>query len=356
MAQLSDFYRRAFGFVTVLVLGYLLLKLLSPFLSALEWAAVLAFLLFPLQVSLSRKLAGRRGVSAAILTTATPFVIIAPLILVALAFAREVTSLISYLRTQADVDLSLPGMLTRLQQYPLLGPIVEWIRDNVPITMQQVQDSLTSAARSALESAAAISGSVALGVAGTLVDFVFMLFFLFFLLRDGRALLERLLRLAPLDAKRRDQLRHHVAAVMRAVVFGTAATAFIEGVLIGVGFAIVGLPSPVVFGVLSMIASFIPAVGTAVVLVPAVIYLAASGRWGAAVFLTVWSVAIAIAEQFLRPLLTARHGSVSTLAVFVGALGGAATFGFIGIILGPVLLSLIGVLFEMAEQGVRTER
>jgi predicted PurR-regulated permease PerM len=352
---LSDFYRRAFGVATVIVLGYLLLRLLSPFWSALEWAGVLAFVLFPLQVSLSRKLAGRRGLSAAILTTATPFVIIAPLIIVALAFAREATSLIAYLRTQGGIELSMPALFARLQQYPVIGPGAVWIRDNVPITMQQVQDSLTSGARSALESAAAISGSLALGVAGTLVDFVFMLFFLFFLLRDGRALLERLLRLAPIDGARRDQLRHHVATVMRAVVFGTASTAFIEGVLIGVGFAICGLPSPVVFGVLSMIASFIPAVGTAVVLVPAVIYLAVTAHWGAAVFLVLWSIAIAIAEQFLRPMLAARHGSVSTLAVFVGALGGAATFGFIGIVLGPVLLSLIAALFEIAEGAVRTK-
>lgn len=353
---MSDFYRRAFAVATIVVLGYLLLRLLSPFWSALEWAAVLAFVLFPLQVGLSRKLAGRRGLSAAILTTATPFVIIAPLIIVALAFAREVTSLIAYLRSHGEIELSMPALFARLQHYPVVGPAAAWIRDNVPITMQQVQDSLTSAARSALESVAAVSGSLALGVAGTLVDFVFMLFFLFFLLRDGRALLERLLRLAPIDGVRRDQLRHHVATVMRAVVFGTAATAFIEGILIGVGFAIVGLPSPVVFGVLSMIASFIPAVGTAVVLVPAVIYLAVTGRWGAAVFLALWSIAIAIAEQFLRPMLAARHGSVSTLAVFVGALGGAATFGFIGIVLGPVLLSLIAALFEIAEVAVRTKQ
>jgi predicted PurR-regulated permease PerM len=114
----------------------------------------------------------------------------------------------------------------------------------------------------------------------------------------------------------------------------------------------VGLPSPVVFAVLSVLAAFIPVVGTSVILVPALLYLAFVGRWGAATFLLIWIILINVAEQLLRPALSARHGSVSTLAVFVGALGGVAAFGLLGIVIGPVLLSLAVALIQLAEEPI----
>src|SRR5262249_53254236 len=135
-----------------------------------------------------------------------------------------------------------------------------------------------------------------------------------------------------------------------------AATAVIQGALIGVGFAFVGLPSPVVFGVLAVLAAFIPVVGTSVILVPAVLYLAIVGRWGAPVFLVIWIVLINLAHVLLCPMLAARHGSVSTLAVFVGALGGVAAFGLIGIVIGPVILSLVVALVQLAEQRIGAQR
>jgi predicted PurR-regulated permease PerM len=348
----SAFYRRAFVAATVVVLGYALVRILNPFWGALEWAAVLAFLLHPLHVRLSRRLARRAGLAAGILTALTPFVIIAPLALLAVMFARQVANVIDFLRSHAAMPF--PTLLDRIEHYPLIGPLLLWVSENVPVTMQQVEGWLTSGARSTLQSAAAVSGSVMLGVAGTLVDFFFMLFLLFFLLRDGRAMLHHLTRLIPLDETRRGRLVKELSAALRAVVFGTAATAVIQGALIGVGFAIVRLPSPLVLGVLSVIAAFIPAVGTAVVLVPAILYLAFSGRWGAAIFLALWSLMILAAEQLLRPMLSARHGSVPTLAVFMGAIGGVAAFGFLGIVIGPVLLSLIIALLRIAEEAVVT--
>lgn len=348
METYSNFYRRAFLVATAVALGFVVVDLLRPFWGALEWAAVLAFLLHPLQKRLSRSFHDRPGLAAGTLTALTPFVIIAPLSIFAVIFAHQAAGLIDYFRTHPL--LSMPAMLDRLQHFPLIGASVRWIQANVPISFDQVQEWATEGARSVLQSTASLSGHFALGLAGSLVGFSFMLFLLFFFLRDGAAMLGHAVRLIPIAEDRRTVLITHLSSVLRAVVFGTVATAIIQGALSGVGFAIAGLPSPVVLGALAALASFVPAVGSALVLAPAVAYLLITQHWGAALFLGLWSIATAVAEQLLRPLLSRRHGGVSTLAVFIGAIGGVGTFGLIGVVIGPVLLSLVVELVRMAEE------
>jgi predicted PurR-regulated permease PerM len=180
---------------------------------------------------------------------------------------------------------------------------------------------------------------------------VMMLFLLFFFLQSGRAMLAALTRLIPIEGARRAELLKYLADVTRAVVFGSTATAVAQGIFVGVGFAIVGLPSPLVFGVLATIAAFLPA-GAAIVLIPAVIYMMIVGRWGAAIFLAVWTVAMWVVENVLRPVLTAHQAEVSTLAIFLGAIGGAAAFGVLGLVIGPVLLSFAVALLRFAEENI----
>jgi predicted PurR-regulated permease PerM len=351
----SLFYRRCFVIATIAILGVALLRILDPFWQALAWSALLAFMLYPIHMAFTRRLKGRNGRSAGIITALTPFFVLAPLAAVGIIFARQVGNLVEYLRS-LRID-SYAELVARAEQYRLVGPVARWIRENVAITTEQVQGWLVDGAQTVLKSLAAAGGNVVLGFVGTLFGFFLMLFLLFFMLRDGREGFERLTVLVPLEERRRDELIKHLASVVRAVIYGTVVTAVIQGTLVGTGFAIAGLPSPVVFGVLAAIAAFIPAAGTGVVLVPAVIYLAVVGRYGAALFLGIWSVIVGTSDNFLRPMLTARHAPVSTVAVFVGVIGGIAAFGFVGIVIGPVLLSLIAELLRFAEEAVeRSEK
>jgi predicted PurR-regulated permease PerM len=345
----SSVYRRSFVIATVAVMGYLLLKVLEPLASALGWAAVLAFLLLPVHERLARKLKGRVSLSAGLLTGLAPFFVMAPLAMLGVAFAGQVGILLNYMRGRSL--LSYTEVLQKLESYSVIGSAVHWARENAPISADQVQGWLTEGAQSVLKTAATMGGSVALGVFGTLFSFVMMLFLLFFFLQNGRAMLASLTRLIPIEGGRRGQLLKYLADVTRAVVFGSTATALAQGIFVGVGFAIVGLPSPVVFGVLATIAAFLPA-GAAAVLIPAVIYLMIVGRWGAAIFLAIWTVAMWVVENVLRPLLTAHQAEVSALAIFVGAIGGAAAFGVLGLVIGPVLLSFAVALLRFAEENM----
>jgi predicted PurR-regulated permease PerM len=342
----SGFYRRSFLIATVAILAYLLLAVLAPLKGALGWAVVLAFLLHPLHERLSRRLKGRSMLSAGIITGLTPFLVLAPLSVLGMVFAGQVGNLIGYLRGQS---FAYPQLLARLESYPLLGKLLRWWSTNFPVTATQIQGWITGEMQSVLKSAATVGGGLALGLFGTVVGFFMMLFLLFFLLRDGRAILDHVKRLIPLESARRERLLDYLGQVTRAVVFGSAATALIQGIFVGVGFALAGLPSPVVFGVLATIAALLPA-GASVVLVPAIVYLAVSGHWGAAIFLAFWTALLVVVENVARPLLTAHRAHVSTLAVFMGAVGGVSAFGVLGLIIGPVLLSFVVALVKFMTE------
>src|SRR5262249_6266128 len=154
-------------------------------------------------------------------------------------------------------------------------------------------------------------------------------FMLFFFLQDGRQIITGLERLIPVERERRRQLMKYLGDVTRAVVFGSAATALIQGAFVGVRLAVHGLPSPVVFCVLTTIAACLPA-GASLIPIPFVLYLAFTGHWGAAIFLGCWTAVVSVIDNVLRPLLTAHQAEVSTLAVFVGAIGGVSAFGILG--------------------------
>jgi predicted PurR-regulated permease PerM len=343
----SGFYRRCFLIAFAAIMAYLLLAVLAPLKGALGWAIVLAFLLHPLHERLSRRLKGRSMLSAGIITALTPFLVLAPLSILGVVFAGQVASLVAYLRGQSSV--AYPQLLARLESYPLLGDVLRWSSANVPVSANQIQGWITGEMQAVLKSAAAAGGNLALGLFGTVIGFFMMLFLLFFLLRDGRTILDHLKRLIPLEAARRERLLDYLARVTRAVVFGSTVTALIQGIFVGAGFALVGLPSPVVFGVVAMIAALLPA-GAAIVLVPAVLYLAVSGHWIAAPFLAFWGALLAVVENVARPLLTAQRAHVSTLAVFVGAIGGVTAFGVLGLVIGPVLLSFVVALVRFTTE------
>jgi predicted PurR-regulated permease PerM len=165
-------------------------------------------------------------------------------------------------------------------------------------------------------------------------------------------MIRRAMPLIPMDPGRKALLVAHLSAVTRAVVLGMLLTAVAQGTLMGVGFMLVGLPSPVVFGVLTAVASLVPLIGLALVWVPAVVVLFAQGRPGAAVFLLAWSVLlVGIVDNILRPIFVSGRARISTLPIFLGLMGGLTAFGAIGMVAGPVLVALVIALFRFAEEA-----
>jgi predicted PurR-regulated permease PerM len=347
MRVASSFYSRIFTLAVVAVLGYALFLVFKPFALPMAWAAFLAFLLNPLNVRLRRSFKGKE-LAAGLLTVLAPIVIILPLSALSVAFAAQISTLLRGLQdyaTQLDIK-----SLSDLQQFPIIARANAWLQAHTEISAAQVQSWLISGSREILQRVAGMGGSLFLGALSSLVSFAVMLCVLFFFLRDGDLLWARARRLIPLGEERKDRLFKQLGEVTRAIVFGTAVTAMIQGALLGAGFAIVHLPSPVVFAVLATLLSMLPVGGSAFLWVPAAIGLFVAGHWGYGIFLVLWGSMLGGVDNLLRPFLISGRARISALAVFVGVLGGIAAFGAIGIIAGPVLLSLVLALVEFAEE------
>ena len=276
--------------------------------------------------------------------------LVLPAVLAGYAFADQAVSLGREL-SAAAARYRITGV-EDLLRLPVVGRAIGWAQAHLDVDPARVQDGLVDVLHQIVAWVVAHGQQAILGAFGLLAGVVLMLFLLFFFFRDGDEAFGRLLHLVPLDDRRKRRLVTHLADVTSAVVKGTILTAVAQGVLVGIGFAIVRLPSPVVFGVLTAIASFVPLVGTALVIAPAVLYLATLGVWWKTIFLLIWGVlVVGSADNLLRPLLISGRAEIGTVAAFVGAVGGLSTFGLVGLFLGPVIVALAIALIQFAEEA-----
>jgi predicted PurR-regulated permease PerM len=344
------FYARTFALVAAALLAWLLYLVLSPLAQPIAWALFIAFLLHPLHRWLTRRLRGRAVVSAAALTVFTVLMVLGPLGALGATFAAQLTDLAR--NAQQFAVEHRPANFAELGEVPVIGPALAWVQQTTGVTLAQIQAWAVEAAQAILKALAGLGRAAFLGALGTVIGFALMMFILFFAIRDSERAFRALRELVPLEEKEKRRLFGHLASVTRALVYGTGVTAIVQGTLIGLGFAAVGLPSPVVFGVLAALAALIPLAGTPVVWVPAVIVLAAQGRWTAALIMALWGGFVTTIDNFLRPWLVSGRAEIGALTVFVGVLGGVAAFGPIGIILGPLVIALAIALIRFPLEKV----
>lgn len=352
------FYARTFALITLFVLGLLSYRILVPVYAALAWAAFIAFLLHPLHIRLTRLLRGRKNLSAGLLTLFAILVILGPITGLAAAFAVQAEDVLKMAQRFASGQMSpdsaaaassgwLESLLTRLQH-------------SLGIAPTQVKEWATDGARTSLRLIAAMGGKIFVGALGTALSFTISMFIVFFLVRDGAQMLKVVRGLIPMARPDKRHLFDHLSSVVHAVIYGTGLTALIQGAMLGVGFAVLGLPAPVVVGVLGALLALLPLVGTPVIWVPAVIALALQGRWIAAFILLAWGLVVSTVDNVVRPILVAGRGAqIGTLTVFIGVIGGVSAFGAVGLFLGPVVLSMVMALarftLELRQpQAIRT--
>ena len=343
-----QFYQRLLGAAGLAVVAYLVFMIVRPFLGPIAWALFLGFLLQPAQAKLARFMRGHESASAFTLTLLVLVLFLGPLTALAIAFARQAADLAG--RLLGWLAGRQNATLANLDQVPVIGRTLQWLDDNLEISTAHVKTWLVEGSRTLFQELASYGGIAFMGAVGTVLAFTVMLFILFFIIRDGSAIARLGSTLVPLPAVRREALAARLASVTWAVVRGTVVTSIVQGLLLGIGFALAGMPGPVVFGVLAAVLSVVPFGGTALVWVPALVTLVVQGELGQAAGILAVGLVVSSVDNFLKPILITGGSPLPTLAVFIGVLGGLAAFGLIGLFVGPVVIALVLALIEFARE------
>ena len=339
--------------VLLLLGGFLLLvyRIIEPIWRPLVWAGLLGILLTPIQARALESLNGRKALASGLTMLIAVTFFLIPVMLISSAVSAQAANLLKTL--ESIVPASAPGQTLDVTRMRWLARPIEWLASHLSITRSQLQEWLLTGAREGLQGMMSSGGSLVMGTVGTLISTALMLFVLFFVLRDGPRLAASVVRLLPIEPSLRGKLWRHLIDVTRAVFMGIGLTAIVQGFLFGVGFAIAGLPSPLVFGVLGALFALVPVVGTAVIWVPATLWLLLQGETGYALFIAGWGIiAVGSVDNFLRPILISGRVEVPTLAVFIGVMGGLSAFGFVGLFLGPIVLGLLVALFRFTTEAL----
>ena len=322
-------------YALVLVAGYLTYLVLGPFLTALTWAVLIAIMFHGVFGSLSARIGPNRA--ALVTTLLAGLLIVAPVVMLVTALAREAPQVADYLQ---QTSRSAP---------PRIEGIWTAIRARSPMDLPADPAQLIAlGGRRAIDYLAPRAGALVADFFATLGSVFVMLFALFFMLRDGDALGRTLRDLLPVPAPERDRLLRESRDLVIASVGAGVVVAAAQGAIGGVAFWLLGLGAPAFWGVVLALCSLLPVVGAALVWAPAGLWLLLSGETTRGVIMLVVGVlGISMVDNVLRPLLLSGRTQASGLVIFFGLLGGAAAFGFIGLVIGPIILVTTGRLLEL---------
>lgn len=324
---------------------YLCWLMIQPFIGVLMWATVLAIVFYPVHKRIHSRIKSP-GWSALLSSLLVIVTILLPLTLIAAAVVNETSG----------VAQTLPGTIKSLldPNSPTTGRYLQWLGRYVNLEQVLSPDYL-------MERLRGLSGMLAqrsLGFIGNVVGFVveifFIIFTLYYLFRDGDQIRAALHDLLPLEQAQSHEIFTRTRDVISASVYGVLVIAAIQGALGGLAFWFLGLPSPLLWGVVMVFMSMIPVLGAFIVWIPAALYLVATGDWGEAIILAVWgTLVIGSVDNFLRPKLVGDKTRLHELLIFFSVLGGLQVFGLLGLVLGPVVVAITLALLDVVRQADR---
>jgi predicted PurR-regulated permease PerM len=329
----------------ILLLVYLVYRIFEPFLMPLGWAAVFAVIFYSLNKRLEQRWG--RNLSAALSTAGVTLILIVPALLLMTLFVREGIDATRDL--QASMAAGEYGGFNRAWGW-IAAHIAAQPDVNLPGLVRQGASRLGGYLASEL-------GAVLRNIALFLFELVVMLFALFYFLRDGAAIMRRIRLFLPFE----EAVREKMLAEARDLIFASVTTslviAAVQGIICGGAFAIVGVGSPLFWGVVMAFLSLLPVVGAWPVWILAAIWLFSTGHAARALLLVgVCGGLGSTIDNILRPVLLGGRSSLNGLLVFISVLGGIAVFGALGVVLGPIVVATaVGVLDVYSEKEIRND-
>jgi len=330
----------AFFFAVLLFLLSQLYSLFAFFLKPLAWTIILVLTFYPLYNFLLDILRGRRALASLLLTAFIILLIAVPIFLLSSVLTSQMVDL--YQKLQEVVQSGqLQSYLAGWRETYLGQLWQKWMPQTATADID-IPGFLLTAANTISQFILSHVTDVAKNLALLVFHFSIVSFTLFFLFRDGEELYHDIRDLIPMEAHHKEEIFQQFYETVSAVVQGMVATAAVQGLLAGIGFAISGVPYSFFLACLSALASFQPFGGAAVVWLPCAIYLGFTGSWGWAIGLIIYGVVlISGIDNVIKPYIIGERTKLPTLFLFLGILGGLQAYGILGVFLGPVVLATI---------------
>jgi predicted PurR-regulated permease PerM len=336
-ATTSDRLTTVLSYGALLLLIYLVFRIVEPFLQPLAWSAILAIFFYPVHEQLVRRLRTNRA--ALVSTLGVTVLLIAPALVVLVYTAREAIDATAQLQSVLmDPDKALPSHA------------LAWIKHQLPHAWQSTDFS--EPLRQGAERIATFLASRLAGLLKNLfnffVDLFIVIFALFFMFRDGEEIVRGASHLVPFDESIQEDMLRESRDLIFASVAVALVIAVIQGVLGGLAFTVGGISSPIFWAVLIAFFSLVPVVGSALIWVPAALFLAFSGHWGRAIAVVAICGGVAgVADNIVRPMLLRNRTRLNELLLFLGVLGGLQAFGLLGLVIGPTIVAAAMGVFRV---------
>jgi predicted PurR-regulated permease PerM len=331
------FYSFIVLFCIVLVLNFILFR---HFLLVVIVATSVAAMLGPLYDRLTRTLGGRRSLAAGMIVALTTIVIFVPLFSYAVLLGNQAVSLFEVIRPRLEPE-ALRTFLT--EELPARYPWLEYAKGWLQLGTGQAPIDNISPVLSRLASGVnrLVQGAVA-GLTSTLFDLILFLITLFFVLRDGPKLGAEIRSIAPVTTERANEVYDRLTRTVKGVLYSMVVVPVAQGLLAMIGFSIFRLPAPLFWGTMLIFASIIPGIGSPLVWAPAAVYLLLTAPpWQGFGLLIYGTLVISTSDNIIKPILLRETAQIHPLLAFFAILGGILSFGIIGFLVGPVILSLM---------------
>jgi len=333
----------------VLFLVFLAITILRPFISTILAAIVLSYVSYPLYKWLSKKL-NKKTIAALITLAVIILVITIPSVFAINALSKEIFA--GYLI--AKQYLATGASTIQCESNVLCG-VIKAIGLSEPSFTNFISDSLGKATAAMFNTLTAYI----IALPKIIANIFIAMFLTYYLLKDGNKLLPYAKSIIPLKTANQDMLIKRFNEVIYAVVYGNVVVAVIQGVLTSIGFFLLGVPSPLIWGIVTMFTSLIPFLGAFVVWMPAAVFLIVAGYSSGEGVVLLRGVGLMIygfffissIDNILKPRIIGRRANLHPALVLIGVISGLAAFGITGIIIGPVIIALATSIIQMASRN-----
>jgi predicted PurR-regulated permease PerM len=331
----------------IVIAVYLFYRIVRPFLPPIIWGAVLAGVFYPLNARLKRWMNGRRDNLRAFLVSAfVVAVIIVPAVFVAIGLVGEVGD--AYPRFKAFAEAGKLDFVLKPQAYGWNERIKSFLAPYADVSNLDVESFILSnidrLSKFFLRQVSNFIGNLSLAI----MSFVFCVLSMFYFIRDGERLAVRVKQLLPMSEELKETLTARMKEVVHATIYGGVLVAGIQGILGGTIFWIMGIHTPILWGASMALLALIPLFGPYVIYVPAGVILIVSGSWVKGVILLAVSIlVVSQADNVLKPIIVGQRTKIHPLILFFSMVGGLKAFGLLGVVLGPVLASVLLALLEV---------